>query len=186
MTFRPRSTALAGLILIAGLSWSFATRAQFNERPANVETYVQQYRYLAVELNQATGIPIPVILAVAGLETGWGTSELARNANNHFGLKSKEDWTGWEYCKPSIEYGGLQATQSWECFRKYPLIRASYIDFGIFITSSDNYQHLHEFPAWDNRSWAEGLHAGGYATDPGYANKILRIIWRYRLWELQE
>lgn len=175
MTDKP-TFLLAGLLAV--LCWSFHP---FPPRPANVQAYLNEYGYLATELSEATGIPVPVILAVAGLETGWGTSELARNANNHFGLKSKEDWTGWEYCKHTLEYGGIHPNQSWECFRKYPLIRASYLDFGRFITSSPNYQHLLQNPSWDNRAWAEGLHAAGYATDPSYAGKILRIIWRYQL-----
>jgi flagellum-specific peptidoglycan hydrolase FlgJ len=163
---------------------SFTPREADFDRPAAVQAYIQKYRYLAFELNQSTGIPMPVILAVAGLESNWGNSELARFANNHFGMKTKSDWAGWQYCKQTMEYWTMTPVSSPQCFKKYPLIRASYLDFGRFITTRPNYQHLRNIPNWDNRAWAEGLKAGGYATDPDYAEKLLRIIWRYRLYEI--
>ncbi len=157
-------------------------RADETARPWYVKAYVQKYRYLATELNQETGIPLPIIYAVAGLESNWGRSELARQANNHFGLKVKEGWRGHQYCKDTQEFS--QSTgfrEEWACFRKYPLIRRSYLDFGAFLAGDDRYAHLFLLPESDVVGWAEGLQAAGYATDPEYARKLRGIIWRYRL-----
>lgn len=152
-------------------------------RPANVQQYLQKFHYLATELNQSTGIPIPITLAVAGLESNWGKSELALQANNHFGIKAKHDWEPNQYCKLTQEYQLWYAYFTEACFRSYPLIRKSYEDFGQFITTRPNYRNLQQAPVWNYRAWAEGLQLGGYATDPEYAEKVLRIIWRYQLYD---
>ena len=150
-------------------------------RPYKVQRYCEKYRYLSVELQQQTGIPIPIILAIAGLETDWGNSELARKANNHFGLKTKSDWSGPTYCKETWEYWGNYPERSTECFRKYPLIRESYQDFGRFLKTRHYYNYLQSLSKTDYRSWAETLEWGAYATDPEYAEKLQRIIWEYEL-----
>lgn len=169
------------LICASLLSSSFIPEAA--NRPDSVSKYLQKYRYLSVELNQETDIPIPIIMAIAGLESNWGKSELAIYANNHFGIKDKRTWDGLTYCKQTQEYNAWTAYFIKDCFRKYPLIRKSYQDFGYFIKSSSNYSSLQGIPSWNYRAWAEGLKQGGYATDPAYAEKLLRIIWRYRLYE---
>ena len=153
-------------------------------RPEKVEQYIKKYRYLSVELNEMTGIPTAIIIAVAGLESDWGKSDLALKANNHFGIKANDDWQGPMYCKPSTEYLDGFPVQSWECFRKYPLIRKSYEDFGQFLLTRSNYQNLNYYPNWDIRAWATGLQAGGYATDPAYAQKLIGAIEEYNLYEL--
>ena len=153
-------------------------------RPEKVQQYIEKYRYLSVELHQMTGIPTTIIIAVAGLESDWGTSDLALGANNHFGIKANDDWVGPKYCKASTEYIAGRPVQSWECFRKYPLIRRSYEDFGQFLLTRPNYRNLHYYPEWDNWSWAVGIQAGGYATEPNYAEKLMSAIEEYQLNEL--
>lgn len=172
------------LILLLGVCILVSSTQKLDvERPASVNRYIQKYRYLSVELNKETGIPIPIIIAIAGLESNWGKSELATLANNHFGIKHKEEWTGWTYCKQTVEYEGWVPFVTEACFRKYPLIKESYTDFGRFVKTRPNYKHLQYAPSWNYRAWAEGLKTGGYATDPEYAEKILRIIWRYHLYD---
>jgi len=155
-------------------------------RPSAVSQYLNNYRYLSKQLSQSTSIPEPVILAIAGLESNWGKSELAVNANNHFGIKSKPERPGLSYCKQTLEYEGWLVYATVACFRRYPLISESYSDFGDFILTRDNYAQIRGLPSWNYRAWVEGLREGGYATDPGYTDKVLRIIWRYHLYELQE
>lgn len=154
------------------------------ERPYKVKRYLWKYRYLSIELNQATTIPIPIILAIAGLESNWGTSELALNANNHFGIKIKNNWEE-SYCKTTKEYWGYFGGTAQQCFRKYKLIRESYNDFGVFLTRKSPYRQLLQYEAWDYPSWAYGLQQCNYATDPYYAQKLVRIIEQYRLHEVQ-
>jgi flagellum-specific peptidoglycan hydrolase FlgJ len=150
------------------------------ERPLEVDQYLQNYHYLANELNSQTGIPIALTLAVAGLESNWGTSELARAANNHFGIKAN-NWTGLKHCKTTLEYWDNDPVHVLECFRKYSLIRESFQDFGAFIKSRPQYQYLFDQQITDSYSWAYALQAGSYATDPQYAQKLIRVIETYQL-----
>ncbi|MEL6836069.1 MAG: glucosaminidase domain-containing protein [Bacteroidota bacterium] len=174
------------LFISAFLGTSIAPLKLLSYRPAAVKQYLQKYRFLSRELHQNTGIPEPVILAIAGLESNWGKSELALQANNHFGIKTKVEWEGLSYCKTTIEYEGWFMYHTVQCFRRYPYIRESYQDFGNFILTRDNYAQVKNVPSWNYRGWIDGLREGGYATDPAYTDKILRIIWRYKLYELVE
>ena len=149
-------------------------------RPWKVEKYITKYRYLAVEVNQQTGIPIPIIFAVAGLESDWGTSELALHSNNHFGIKAK-DWTGPDYCKYTYEYQNGNWLQLMQCFRKYTFIKDSYYDFGNFLRTRDNYRLLFYIGQDNLYAWAWGLWNCQYATDPKYPDKLLRLIEDYQL-----
>ena len=150
------------------------------KRPWKVTQYVTKYRYLAVELNSQTNIPVPIILGVAGLESNWGSSELAKMANNHFGIKAF-NWEGTTHCKNTVEYFNGTPQELMDCFRKYPLIRESYQDFANFLKSRDHYNYLFEQQPEDIYSWAYGLQFGNYATDPGYAEKLIRLIQDYQL-----
>lgn len=150
------------------------------QRPWKVENYISKYKYLAVELNQKTGIPVPIILAVAGLESDWGTSELALYSNNHFGIKAV-DWIGPNFCKYTYEFENGDWIQIMGCFRKYTLIRDSYFDFGNFLQTRTNYYYLFRIPADNLEAWAHGMWYCNYATDPEYGDKLLRVIWEYEL-----
>ncbi|MDX1667346.1 MAG: glucosaminidase domain-containing protein, partial [Saprospiraceae bacterium] len=151
-------------------------------RPAKVKTYIQKYDYLARDLKRQTGIPVAIIFAVAGLESNWGTSDLAVRGNNHFGIKSN-NWSGPTYCKrtPEYDYVRGQFYSSYECFRKYDLIRNSYLDFGRYLKTRGLYDRLFYNSEQDYESWTEGLQRAGYATDPEYARKLMRLILEYRL-----
>jgi flagellum-specific peptidoglycan hydrolase FlgJ len=152
-----------------------------SNRPEYVNKYLSKYKYLAVGVHQETNIPLAVIIAVAGLESNWGKSELATKANNHFGIKVKPPWSGDRYCKLTEEYVYDQSVQVHDCFRKYSLIRESYKDFGQFITTQDHYKWMLKLPYLSLEGWAEGLQDSGYATDPTYAQKLIRLIDKYQL-----
>lgn len=175
------------LLLTCLVFWSFNAHdpsLDFPERPYKVKRYLWKYRYLSVELNQATTIPIPIILAIAGLESDWGNSELAQYANNHFGIKAKSAWED-RYCKSTREYWGYYGGEAQQCFKRYKLIRESYLDFGQFLTQRWPYRQLLKYQEWDYPSWAYGLKQCNYATDPFYAEKLVRIIETYKLDEVR-
>lgn len=179
------TTLVLALVLLCAY-WSDRRLEQHKERPWQVRAYIDDYLYLAKEIEQYNNIPIPITLAVAGLESQWGRSELARQANNHFGIKVKPGWQGHEYCKNTQEYeDNQQAIDIWACFRKYPLIRRSYQDFARFLDEEERYQPLKKLEADDYVGWAEGLQNAGYATDPNYAQKLRGLIWKYRLSEFK-
>lgn len=118
-------------------------------------------------------IPASITLAQAILESGSGNSELARKANNHFGIKCHNDWTGATY----------QMTDDApnECFRKYKDPEESFRDHSIFLTQRARYADLFTLKISDYKSWAIGLKKAGYATNPHYAELLINLIEKFDL-----
>lgn len=134
--------------------------------------YIDLYRDIAVEQMELHGIPASITLAQGLLESGAGTSELAKKSNNHFGIKRGSSWTG-----PTTTHFDDGRT---EHFRVYASVRDSYEDHSRFLLR-DRYSRLFRLSILDYKGWARGLKACGYATSPTYANRLISIIELYEL-----
>jgi hypothetical protein len=130
--------------------------------------YIEKYKDLAVSEMIRTGIPASITLAQGMIESDFGRSSLARQGNNHFGIKCHDDWTG-----PTIRHHDDRRN---ECFRKYARPEDSFYDHSDFLTSGSRYTSLFEIPSDDYKGWARGLKKAGYATNPDYANMLIRKI----------
>lgn len=135
--------------------------------------YIAQYKDIAQNNMAQYGIPASIIIGQGILESGAGTGPLSVLANNHFGIKCHKEWTG-----PSVRYDDDEAQ---ECFRQYEQPSESYVDHALFLTSRTRYAGLFLLDKGDYASWARGLKAAGYATDPKYPDKLIGIIERYQL-----
>ena len=136
-------------------------------RAESRESYIRRYKDIAIREMERTGIPASIKLAQGILESGCGTSELAVNANNHFGIKCN-DWAGATYTMDDDKRN--------ECFRKYATAEESWIDHSEFLTSRSRYAKLFQLKTTDYKGWARGLKAAGYATNPLYAHQLIKII----------
>ncbi len=149
------------------------------------QMYASQFFTAAVLEMERDGIPASIILAQGILESGAGTSELAQNANNHFGIKCGSGWTGKTYKKKDDdkdENGNLIES----CFRKYNKVEESFQDHGEFLRDPKKdfrYGFLFKLDRTDYKGWAEGLESAGYSTSNTYAEKLIDIIERYKLYE---
>ena len=142
--------------------------------------YIDQYRDLAIVEMYRSGIPASITLAQALHESNYGTSELVHSANNHFGIKCKSTWIGDTYFYEDDDYdqyGNLMKS----CFRSYDTDIDSYVDHSNFLMGRSNYHALFSYGKTDYVSWAHGLKKSGYATDPNYAEKLIKKIEKYRL-----
>jgi len=137
--------------------------------------FIHKYKHIAIREMERTGIPASITLAQGILESGCGTSELAVHANNHFGIKCHQDWNGATYYMDDDEAN--------ECFRKYKNPEQSWIDHSEFLVNRPRYAGLFNLPATDYKAWAKGLKAAGYATNPQYAEKLIRIIEEEKLYK---
>ncbi|MGC1391691.1 MAG: glucosaminidase domain-containing protein [Bacteroidales bacterium] len=134
----------------------------------SVQNYVNSYKELAVAEMKRTGVPASITLAQGIIESDCGHSTLAREANNHFGIKCHDDWTG-----PTINHND---NKRHECFRKYRKAEESFYDHSDFLKSVSRYSFLFNLNPTDYRAWANGLKKSGYATNPDYANMLIRTI----------
>lgn len=142
------------------------------------EEYIKKFYPLAISEMERSGIPASITLAQGCWESQNGNSRLATEGNNHFGIKCKSDWTGKKI------YHDDDAKQ--ECFRKYSHAEASYRDHSDFLMKSSRYAFLFQLDAKDYVGWARGLKQAGYATDPTYAERLIKIIEDYKLYYYDE
>lgn len=158
--------------------------SQYNG-PGNewTNSYIERYKYLAIDEMHRSGIPASIIMAQAIVESQSGQSALAISANNHFGIKCKRHWGGETYYHVDDDRDeNGQLIES--CFRKYQSIEASFIDHSNFLMNRAHYRQLFRYQKTDYRNWAKGLKRAGYATDPKYADKLIRTIEQHQLNEL--
>lgn len=129
--------------------------------------YIAMYKDDAINDMKKMGVPASITMAQALLESSDGNSNLARHANNHFGIKCS-DWKGPSYIQDDDTKD--------ECFRKYKSVLESYDDHSNFLRTRPRYAFLFEYDLKDYKSWAKGLKKAGYATEPTYAERLIKII----------
>ena len=135
--------------------------------------YIDQYKDIAVQEMKRTGIPASITLAQGIVESNSGESSLAKNSNNHFGIKCKLDWKG--------ETTFQDDDTKQECFRVYKDAISSFKDHSDFLKLRPNYAPLFLLDPVDDSAWAYGLKKAGYATASDYPKKLLKVIDDYEL-----
>ena len=157
--------------LIFALFWAFSAQGQ--TRHERYLDYIDRFKTVALEYEREYGIPASITLAQGILESSVGKSDMAVEANNHFGIKAYH-WTGEVYGRDSINKVG---------YRKYECAEDSYLDHAKFLCGP-RYSVLQNLDVTDYRSWAQGLRDCGYAEDVNYPAKLINIIEQYELYAL--
>jgi flagellar protein FlgJ len=133
----------------------------------------------ALEASRTTGVAPHFILGQAALESGWGRGEIrtADGASSHnlFGIKAGGGWQGATADVMTTEYVNGAPVKTVERFRAYPSYAEAFKDYARLLAANPRYAHvLNE--RTDAAAFARGLQQAGYATDPGYADKLTRVI----------
>lgn len=176
------------LILIAfyPFFWPFTSLfdGHITDDPAIL--YIKKYSMVAKTEMTVSGIPASIKMAQALIESEYGKSELAINSNNHFGIKCGSKWNGKTYYKKdddTNENGEIVES----CFRAFDTVDEAFKAHTDFLTDPKKerrYGFLFALPTDDYKAWAQGLKDAGYATDPNYPNKLIRVIEKYQLFNL--
>ena len=184
-------TSLADSSKIAVLTNSSVTTSSYQEADDLSEIDQNQSHFLSAIKQGAMdgakeGILPSITAAQAILESGWGSSELAKAPNNNlFGIKDSEDWNGEIVTVPTQEYVNGDYIKINAAFRKYTSWNDSVVDHAKFFTSTEwrknNYRKV--VNETDYRIAAQELKNAGYATDPSYAGKLISLIEAYKLYE---
>lgn len=138
-----------------------------------VKTYIERFAPIAVAEMKKFGVPASISLAQGLVESRAGTSKLAVGNNNHFGIKCFSKNCSKGHCTNHTD------DTHKDFFRKYNTAWESWRAHSVMI-SSGRYAKLKK-NGKDYKKWANGLQEVGYATDKGYARKIIEIIERYNL-----
>ncbi len=149
------------------------------------KAYIEKYKRIAVVEMHRAGIPASIKLAQGILESGDGTSSLAREANNHFGMKCGSQWKGDTYYLKDDDYDN-QGNLIKSCFRVYKNPEESYTAHSEFLRDprkAYRYGWLFDLNPTDYKAWAKGLKKSGYATNPRYADLLIGIIEANKLYQ---
>lgn len=157
--------------LISSIILFSAAAATGREDP--YQKYIDTYSAMAIEQQNAHGIPASITLAQGLLESAAGRSTLATKGNNHFGIKCHSEWEGDTLLRNDDAAN--------ECFRVYATAAESFADHSRFLLRK-RYSRLFDLDPSDYAAWAKGLRSCGYATDPNYATRLITIIERYSLY----
>lgn len=151
----------------------FSSFCALSQNETDVVEYINRFKNYAIDEQVRSGVPAAITLAQGIHETSAGKSELAIQANNHFGIKCKSNWTGETFLHDD--------DKKQECFRKYLDALQSYIDHSDFLRSGSRYQFLFDLDITDYFGWASGLKRAGYATNPLYVKKLTELVEKYNL-----
>lgn len=146
--------------------------------PGAPHAFMAQQSANAQAASAATGIPARFLLAQAALESGWGRHEV-RGADgspsyNLFGIKAGRNWKGPVVEAPTTEYVNGKAVKTVQRFRAYGSYAESFQDYAKLIAGNPRYAHVRN--QQDEVAFAYGLQRAGYATDPRYADKLVRVM----------
>jgi flagellar protein FlgJ len=154
-------------------------------KSANVPSSVQDFRNKmqphAQQAEQITGIPASFILAQAAIESGWGKRQITMpdgsSSHNLFGIKAGSDWKGKVAEVTTTEYADGIPRKVVARFRAYNSDAEAFRDYAALLNNSSRYEKVIA-NGQTAQGFAQGLQKAGYATDPAYATKLLKVIQR--------
>lgn len=171
--------------VVALLISYYGAHSQAQSQDQEFLDYIEKYKDIAIREMERAGIPASIKLAQGLLESNAGRSPLARQANNHFGIKCGPDWKGKTYMQEDDEFDAKGKLIE-SCFRSYKTDEASYVAHSEFLRDpqkTSRYGFLFVLDPTDYKRWAYGLKRAGYATSATYPEKLISLIERYELFK---
>ncbi|WNJ94582.1 flagellar assembly peptidoglycan hydrolase FlgJ [Vibrio ruber] len=142
------------------------------------ESFIRTLKPYAEKAARVLGVDASVLLAQAALETGWGTKVVANargSSHNLFNIKADRSWQGDKVATQTLEYADQTPVIEKASFRAYDSYQDSFDDYVNFLKKNPRYITALNTHQGDPTSFIEGIHQAGYATDPNYADKVLRV-----------
>ncbi|WP_020203982.1 MULTISPECIES: flagellar assembly peptidoglycan hydrolase FlgJ [Cupriavidus] len=159
-------------------AWQGNGAALPEDTPAHISAFVSRMAGPAMSAARATGVPAKLILGQAALESGWGRREIAHpdgsTTFNVFGVKAGAGWKGPVAEITTTEYVDGQPQKVRARFRAYGSYDEAFADYGRLLSNNPRYAEVLAAGSADEA--ARGLQRAGYATDPAYGEKLVRIM----------
>lgn len=161
-----------------------------NSNLSNVQKFVTKFADSAVAVEKSDQLPAEAMMAQVALETGWGGHILkGKNpetgktvtSRNLFNIKQGSSWQGAIVTRRVHEYTGSgEKYYTLAAFRRYETFEESFADYARLIRSLSRYTDaVHAAAEGNVEAFLRAVQAGGYATDPKYADKCIGIIKKY-------
>ena len=145
---------------------------------ATQQGFIQRMLPQALQASRDTGVPAQLMLGQAALESGWGRREIrlpdGSASHNLFGIKATGDWNGKVAETTTTEYHNGVASKQVEKFRAYASYAEAFSDYAHLL--QDNPRYAAVLQSQGVEAAAQALQDAGYATDPDYADKLVRVI----------
>ena len=162
------------------------TKKEETPKPSNIidssinsiTEFVDKLRPYAQKAAEKLGVNANILLAQAALETGWGKSVIkssdGSSSHNLFNIKADKSWQGQQEKVSTIEFKDGVAKKEMAGFRSYDSYQQSFDDYVNFIKTNPRYKTAIQMAGKAERYMHE-LQQAGYATDPHYADKVMKI-----------
>lgn len=179
---KARELATASEDLLAMLNTvrrqSEKVHAAIEGAPRHIRDFVSRMSAAARVAAEQSGVPAKLILGQAALESGWGQREIRRDdgttTHNVFGIKAGPGWKGEVVHVVTTEYVDGVPRKVKEPFRAYGSYEEAFADYAQLIATNKRYEHVRTAPSAEVA--ARRIHKAGYATDPGYADKLISVM----------
>ena len=172
-------------------------KSKSSEKTSKQIIFIENFSKLAIIEAEKYGIPASIKIAQGALESNWGEANLALVANNYFGIKNKLAVTPIEreLIKGTVnhktsEFKNNRKIKLTDKFCSYYSRWASIRHHSVFLRGridsqfNKGYAKMGTLSKKNYKAWARALEQAGYSTDPNYSEKIIRIIEKYKLYEL--
>jgi len=148
-------------------------------KPKNAQDFVDTIRPHAEKAAAELGVPARALIAQAALETGWG-QHMGKQGDgssglNLFGVKAQSGWSGASHSQLTAEFENGQWSSQQADFRSYGSVGAAFDDYVKFLKENPRYADV--LKSGDVQGFAHGLQKAGYATDPHYAQKLMKVAY---------
>lgn len=142
-----------------------SVNVSLGQKKFTISSYIEEHKKVAQQLMRESGVPASVILAVAIHESAYGNSKVAKNLNNHFGIKGKNN-------SKTIR----------SAYKGYNSVLNSYNDFvGLLKRRKATQALFQNTSATDYNTWVMGISRSGYSTSKEWSSRVLSTISRYNL-----
>jgi len=158
---------------------SLETESTVRTLPINsAADFIKQLRPYAEQAAKKLGVDANVLLAQSALETGWGKSVIkakdGSSSHNLFNIKADRSWKGQQTKVETLEFKQGVAKKEIAGFRSYQSYQESFNDYVDFIKTNPRYKTAIKMAEKAER-YVHELQQAGYATDPKYAEKVMKI-----------
>ncbi|MCT6893479.1 MAG: glycoside hydrolase family 73 protein [Bombilactobacillus mellifer] len=159
-----------------------AESRSFQQEKKEKQNFINQLVPIAQQIQKEYHILASISISQACLESDWGRSKLASKYHNYFGIKGSSGQN--TVMLETMEFISGKWIKKKENFVVYNSLQESMIDHAKLLsqgTSWNNQQYQEVIDADNYQKATQALVNAGYATDPSYAEKLIRIIRQYQL-----
>ena len=166
-----RSPDVAALREMSALPTAYSENVQ--------QDFVNRMLPHATQASRVSGVPTQLMMGQAALESGWGRREIrmadGSNSYNLFGIKAGAGWSGKVAEVMTTEYKNGIANKQVEKFRAYSSYAEAFQDYAGLLSGNPRYAAGLQ-QGGDIVGMAQAVQKAGYATDPKYADKLVRVM----------